>query len=422
MVAVACLATVGAGTFTALSKSVTITVDGQQRHVTTLAGTVSGALATAGLSVGPHDTLAPAGASGISDGSQIVLETASQVTLAVDGASRQMWTTARTVAGVLAANDLTVGAHDTVAPDTGTALSDGSLIVLDRGRPLTLTIDGQQRQVWTTARTVEQALTQLGTRADEYQLSADRSRQIPLDGLSVTAQTLRTVSVIDGPAAPQTLTVPAKTVADLLAGRQITLGRYDSVTPSPGGALTDGETVRIDRGSITLVQRTESVPQPDQQSVQDDQLDQGTTAIAAQGHPGEQSVTYQVTTVNGAVLQDVEIARTTVTQAVPTLVHVGTRPLLDWVGNQVFFHDTTFGVNWDGLAMCESTHNPKAINANPSAGLPTYGLFQFDLPTWRSVGGSGNPIDASPQEQIMRAKLLYQKRGLEPWACAYAAH
>jgi hypothetical protein len=49
-------------------------------------------------------------------------------------------------------------------------------------------------------------------------------------------------------------------------------------------------------------------------------------------------------------------------------------------------------------------------------------MFQFDLPTWASVGGSGNPIDASPQEQLMRAKLLYQSRGLEPWACRDAAH
>ena len=87
----------------------------------------------------------------------------------------------------------------------------------------------------------------------------------------------------------------------------------------------------------------------------------------------------------------------------------------------MFFDDTEFGVNWDGLANCESTHNPRRVNANPSAGLPTYGLFQFDLPTWASVGGSGNPIDATPEEQIMRAKLLYQMRGLEPWACAYAA-
>jgi hypothetical protein len=77
-------------------------------------------------------------------------------------------------------------------------------------------------------------------------------------------------------------------------------------------------------------------------------------------------------------------------------------------------------VNWDGLAYCESTNNPHAVN-NPAGYLSTYGLFQFDLPTWASVGGSGNPGDASPEEQLTRAKLLYQSRGLEPWLCGYAA-
>ena len=93
---------------------------------------------------------------------------------------------------------------------------------------------------------------------------------------------------------------------------------------------------------------------------------------------------------------------------------------LDVQGGRVFFHDTEFGVNWDGMAYCESTNNPKAVN-NPSGYLSTYGLFQFDIPTWESVGGSGNPLDASPEEQLMRAKLLYQSRGLEPWLCGYAA-
>ena len=44
-----------------------------------------------------------------------------------------------------------------------------------------------------------------------------------------------------------------------------------------------------------------------------------------------------------------------------------------------------------------------------------YGAYQFDLPTWRSVGGTGLPSDASPAEQDMRAQMLYDRRGLAPW-------
>jgi LysM repeat protein len=65
---------------------------------------------------------------------------------------------------------------------------------------------------------------------------------------------------------------------------------------------------------------------------------------------------------------------------------------------------------WAKVANCESGGNPRAVNP---AGY--YGLFQFDLQTWRSVGGSGNPAKASAAEQLMRAKKLYAQRGASPW-------
>jgi LysM repeat protein len=65
---------------------------------------------------------------------------------------------------------------------------------------------------------------------------------------------------------------------------------------------------------------------------------------------------------------------------------------------------------WRKVAQCESSGNPRAVNP---AGY--YGLFQFDLQTWRSVGGSGNPAKASAAEQLMRAKKLYAQRGAQPW-------
>lgn len=43
------------------------------------------------------------------------------------------------------------------------------------------------------------------------------------------------------------------------------------------------------------------------------------------------------------------------------------------------------------------------------------GAYQFDQQTWESVGGTGDPVDASPAEQDHRAALLYQSRGGQPW-------
>jgi soluble lytic murein transglycosylase-like protein len=67
-------------------------------------------------------------------------------------------------------------------------------------------------------------------------------------------------------------------------------------------------------------------------------------------------------------------------------------------------------LNWRGLARCESSNNPRAVNP---AGY--YGLYQFDVPTWRSVGGRGFPHHAAATEQTYRAQRLYMSRGRSPW-------
>ncbi|MEP6981076.1 MAG: ubiquitin-like domain-containing protein [Nakamurella sp.] len=357
---------------------------------------------------------------GAAVGGTLVAQTKS-VSITVDGQAQQVSTRSGSVEGALAAAGLTAGEHDVLVPAADASITDGTNISLNRGRLLTLTVDGQTRQVWTTALTVDDAMAQLGENSSDFALSADRGRSIPLDGFAVDAATLHTTSLTDGTGPAITLATPATTVAALLTEQGITLGAQDTVTPALDTTVADGTAVTITRTVVADVVADEPIAQPADVTTEDPNLDRGTTAVTVQGAPGTSAVTYAVTTVNGTETARTEVGRTTSVEPIATQVSVGTKTTLTRVGNQVFFNDTEFGVNWDGLAFCESTHNPKAINAYPSRGLPTYGLFQFDLPTWQSVGGSGNPIDATPEEQIMRAKLLFQSRGLEPWACRAAA-
>jgi hypothetical protein len=47
------------------------------------------------------------------------------------------------------------------------------------------------------------------------------------------------------------------------------------------------------------------------------------------------------------------------------------------------------------------------------------GGLQFDLDSWRWVGGSGYPHEASQAEQIDRAEILHQREGWNAWpACS----
>lgn len=64
---------------------------------------------------------------------------------------------------------------------------------------------------------------------------------------------------------------------------------------------------------------------------------------------------------------------------------------------------------------CESSGN---YANNDTGGNGHFGAYQFSLSTWASVGGSGNPADASPAEQDMRALILYNQDGTGPWTAS----
>ncbi|MEX2293287.1 MAG: transglycosylase family protein [Acidimicrobiales bacterium] len=69
--------------------------------------------------------------------------------------------------------------------------------------------------------------------------------------------------------------------------------------------------------------------------------------------------------------------------------------------------------SWDRLAQCESGGN-WAINT----GNGYYGGIQFSLSSWRGVGGTGYPHEASRETQIEMGKRLHAQGGWRHWpAC-----
>ncbi len=89
---------------------------------------------------------------------------------------------------------------------------------------------------------------------------------------------------------------------------------------------------------------------------------------------------------------------------VPTAPSVATPSTAPTVAN---------GSVWDRLAMCESGGN-WAINT----GNGFYGGLQFTLASWRAVGGTGMPNEASREEQIARGQILQARGGWGNWpAC-----
>lgn len=66
---------------------------------------------------------------------------------------------------------------------------------------------------------------------------------------------------------------------------------------------------------------------------------------------------------------------------------------------------------WHALAVCESGMRQEATSPN---GL-YLSYFQWSLPTWRSVGGVGDPRTVPYETQVVLAKRLQARSGWGQW-------
>ncbi|MFJ8310577.1 MULTISPECIES: ubiquitin-like domain-containing protein [unclassified Streptomyces] len=338
----------------------------------------------------------------LAGGTSAFLASDKAVRLTVDGVPRSLHTFAGSVEELLADEHVPIGAHDIVAPGGGAALAAGDEVVVRYGRPVRLTLDGQRREVWTTARTVDGALRQLGVRAEGAYLSASRSSEIGRAGLALDVRTERSVTFLaDG--RQRTIRTNAATVAQALQEAGVTLQGQDTTSVAPTSFPRDGQTVTVMRISGTKEVREEPIPF-DVDKTKDATLFAGTQVVVRQGERGARKVTYALRTVNGVRQKPKKIAEEILREPVTQQVKVGTKALPSSVGGAEH-------LNWSGLAHCESGGRPGALDPSGTYG----GLYQFDPGTWHALGGSGRAEQAPAGEQTYRAKKLFVKRGSSPW-------
>ena len=84
------------------------------------------------------------------------------VTLSIDGKTREVHTLSGNVRDLLASQHIDLNSHDVVAPSLDSEIGDDSRIAVRYGKPLAVNLDGEKTTYWTTATTVRGALNQLG--------------------------------------------------------------------------------------------------------------------------------------------------------------------------------------------------------------------------------------------------------------------
>jgi uncharacterized protein YabE (DUF348 family) len=341
------------------------------------------------------------------------------VTLTVDGAPMTASAFGSTVADILQAEGITVGEHDVVVPSVATAVEDGSHIAVRFGRKLTVTVDGKATEYWTTAATLEDALRDIGLRADGAVLSASRSQALGREGLAVTL-TMPVAVTLRADGKVRALESAAPTVADLLSEAGITLGALDTVAPALTTKVVAGTKVVVARVVEKTVTKTVAVPFGTTKR-SDSTMYVGQSKVLTKGVSGSKKVVEKQVFVDGKLSKTTVLSSTPLTAAKNQVLAVGTKSYPRPSAGNV----SGAGINlanaamWDRIAQCES-----GGNWHINTGNGYYGGLQFLTSTWLSNGGGDfapRADLASREQQITVANRLYARAGLGPWGCAHAA-
>ena len=335
------------------------------------------------------------------------------VTVEVDGVTHDVSGFFTTAGDALSTAGVSVGAHDLVAPASEQSVANGDTVVVRTATEYNVTVDGNQTTAWSTASSIHGVLAALPSSASS--MAADRSytrAEIPV------AEAGETIHVIADGATTDVVASSDEGTTAILEKAGISAGPIDRVTLEHNGGEATLRVARVVRGNATS---TTEIPYETEERA-DSEAEEGTEKTVQEGAAGsEVTETYQET-VDGNVTVSAVLS-TTRTEPTKRIVSKGTKAKKaeDAASKSsssaasapaaVSGDDAAI---WAAIAQCESGGNP-SINT----GNGYYGMYQFSLPTWRSVGGSGLPSDASAEEQTMRARMLQQRSGWGQWGCAY---
>ncbi len=326
------------------------------------------------------------------------------VTLSIDGAPMTVTTMKSRVIDVVAENGFAVSDRDDLFPAADQQISDSETITLRRSRPIDISLDGRDsKQVWTTASTVDEALSQLAM-TDTAPAAASRGTRLPLNGMALPVVSAKTVQINDG-GVVRTVHLAAPNVAALLAAAGAPLEQSDQVVPIATSPVIAGMQIQVTR--IRLAKVTERLPlAPTAQRIEDPTMNMSRQIVQDPGTPGLQDVTFAVASRDGVVTGRLPVANVVLTPARDAVLRVGTKP-----GTEV--PPVSNGPIWDALSRCESGGN-WAINT----GNGFYGGVQFDQNTWERQGGlryAPRADLATREEQIAIADVTRARQGWGAW-------
>ena len=340
------------------------------------------------------------------------------VIIDVNGEQIALTTLSGTVEGALEQAGVELGAQDFVSPAPDSSLTSESVVTVRTAKQVALVVDGREETLTTTAVSVEDLLGELDKISPADAIDADPDTTIPESGLELKVTKPKIISINDGGRVVYT-SIAAGTVGEVLERRGITIDEDDRLNLDANHRITTNTEIVIDRVETAEVTETVDIAAP-VTYVDNPEADKGTETVAAEGTPGAKEITRQIVTVNGVEAENVVLREVVLTAATPTTIERGTKVAPTTApasgSSSASAPSVAGGSVWDALAQCESNGNWSINTGNGFSG----GL-QFHPQTWQAYGGgqyAPTAGAATREQQIVIAQKVQAAQGWGAWpAC-----
>ncbi|WP_322555743.1 ubiquitin-like domain-containing protein [Sporosarcina beigongshangi] len=204
--------------FEGTQKSVTLQVNGEELKIKTHAHTVGHLLSEQEIEVAEHDLVTPSVNTSIEDGLSIRWEQSKQVSIQVDQEYTDIWTTGSTVGEVLAIAGIELTEHDTVSPSLSAKLEADNKITVRKAFEVTLNDGGVEKSVWSTSTTVADFLKRENIQLNDDDRLTGKAEEYLKPGSVV--EVVRVEKVTDVVEEPAGFAVETRNDSSLLKGRE----------------------------------------------------------------------------------------------------------------------------------------------------------------------------------------------------------
>ncbi len=220
------------------------------------------------------------------------------VTVKLDGRSDTVRTFSDSVKGVLASKDVKLRPDDKLNVGKTSPVADGDTINVDFAKPVTVAVDGAAREGTVHDNTVGEVLDRYEVDpSDDAYMSVSRSARIPRGGMQIVVSNPKKITVkADDDSTSFTSAAPR--VEDALKKADVRLDKDDEVTPGRGALVSEGDEIAVTR--IEMIDKTETVDlKPPVEYKDDDDMEKGTTKVLEKGKPGKARENVLITKADG---------------------------------------------------------------------------------------------------------------------------